>query len=92
MEGTIKKVVRERGFGFIRVQGHEIFFHRTALQELEFESLKEGQNVEFKLERGDKGLQATNVRLSGTHLPNASTQQPRRAGTTAAELVKVELS
>ena len=67
MEGTIRKLVRERGFGFIRVRGHEIFFHRTALEDIEFESLKEGQSVEFKLERGERGLQAANVRLTGTH-------------------------
>jgi len=90
MEGTIKKVVRDRGFGFIRVQGHEIFFHRTGLQELEFESLKEGQNVEFKLERGDKGLQATNVRISGTQARSASSQQHRHAATGAAELANAE--
>lgn len=64
MEGTIKKLMRERGFGFIRANGYEIFFHRSGLHELDFEALKEGQAVEFELERGAKGLQAANVRIS----------------------------
>ena len=65
MQGTIKKLVRERGFGFINAQdGREIFFHRSGLQQLDFETVKEGQEVEFEVERGDKGPRAINVRPS----------------------------
>lgn len=65
MQGTIKRVIRDRGFGFIRAaDGQEIFFHRTSLQNLNFDSLKEGDNVEFEVERGDKGPRALNVRLT----------------------------
>jgi cold shock protein len=64
MEGTIQKLMRERGFGFIRANGHRIFFHRSGLREFDFQTLKEGQAVEFELERGPKGLQARNVRIS----------------------------
>lgn len=65
MQGTIKRLIRDRGFGFIRAQdGQEIFFHRTGLQQLDFDSLKEGQSVEFDLERGEKGPRAKNVRAS----------------------------
>ncbi|PYV35992.1 MAG: cold-shock protein [Acidobacteria bacterium] len=65
MQGTIKRVIRDRGFGFIRAaDGQEIFFHRSALQNLNFESLREGDNVEFELERGEKGPRASNVRAA----------------------------
>jgi len=67
MQGTIKRVIRDRGFGFIRAaDGQEIFFHRSALQNLNFESLHEGDNVEFELERGEKGPRASNVRAAQT--------------------------
>ncbi|PYV22184.1 MAG: cold-shock protein [Acidobacteria bacterium] len=63
MQGTIKRVIRDRGFGFIRTaDGQEVFFHRSSLQSLEFDGLKEGQNVEFEMERGDKGPRAVKVR------------------------------
>ena len=65
MQGTIKKVVHDRGFGFIQAQdGKEIFFHRSSLQQLDFDTLKEGESVEFEVERGDKGPRAINLRTS----------------------------
>lgn len=65
MQGTIKRVIRDRGFGFIRAaDGQEVFFHRSSLQNLNFDSLREGDNVEFEVERGDKGPRAVNVRLT----------------------------
>ena len=65
MQGTINRVVRDRGFGFIRSSdGKEVFFHRTGLQQMVFEGLKEGTSVEFDLEQAEKGLRATNVRPS----------------------------
>ena len=63
--GTIKRLVRERGFGFI--QGHdgvELFFHRSALQGEGFDALAEGQAVEFDVEKGDKGLRAANMKAT----------------------------
>ena len=70
--GTIKKLVKDRGFGFIRAEdGRELFFHRSALRGVEFESLSEGQSVEFDIEkqgggRGpqDKRPRAVNVRTA----------------------------
>jgi cold shock protein len=62
MQGTIKRVIRDRGFGFIRAaDGQEVFFHRTGLQQLNFDSLREGEAVEFEMERGEKGPRATSV-------------------------------
>ena len=41
MQGTIKRVIRDRGFGFIRsTDGQEGFFHRDGLQQMDFDSLK----------------------------------------------------
>jgi len=65
MQGTIKRVVRDRGFGFIRsTDGQEVFFHRNGLQQMDFDSLKEGATVEFEVEQSEKGPRATNVRQS----------------------------
>jgi CspA family cold shock protein len=65
MQGTIKRLVRDRGFGFIRsAEGQEVFFHRTSLQNLSFDSLREGENVEFEVEQGQKGPRAVNVRAA----------------------------
>ena len=65
MQGTIKRVIRDRGFGFITTSdGHEVFFHRTGLQQMVFDDLKEGTAVEFELEQGEKGPRAVNVRPS----------------------------
>ena len=63
--GTVKKLVRERGFGFITASdGVELFFHRSAVQGMGFDTLTEGQAVEFDVERGEKGPRATNMRVS----------------------------
>ncbi len=67
MTGTIKRLIRDRGFGFIRGEdGQEVFFHRSTLQGLDFDGLQEGEKVEFDLERGNKGLRATKVRAHNT--------------------------
>ena len=63
MQGTIKKVARARGFGFIHAtDGLEVFFHRSSLQGLNFDDLREGDTVEFDVERTEKGPRAANVR------------------------------
>jgi len=62
MQGTIKRIIRDRGFGFLRsADGQEVFFHRSSLQQLSFDAIKEGQTVEFEMENGDKGPRATKV-------------------------------
>ncbi|MFQ5842224.1 MAG: cold-shock protein [Thermodesulfobacteriota bacterium] len=64
MKGTIKRVIRERGFGFISAEdGREIFFHRSALEGIDFDTLEESNSVEFNVERGPKGPRAVNVRM-----------------------------
>jgi len=63
--GKIKKVVRERGFGFISdSDGREVFFHQSSLIDVKFDTLTEEQTVEFEVEKSDKGPRAVNVRVS----------------------------
>lgn len=65
MQGKVKRVVRDRGFGFISsAEGREIFFHRSSLQDLNFDTLKEGDAVEFEVEDGPKGPRAVAVKPS----------------------------
>jgi CspA family cold shock protein len=66
--GTIKKVIADRGFGFITAEdGKEYFFHRGGLQaSLDFDRLNGGERVEFDIESSPKGLRAANVRASET--------------------------
>jgi len=61
--GTIKKLISDKGFGFIARDGQEdLFFHAKELQDgLVFEELSEGDTVNFEITEGPKGLNATNV-------------------------------
>jgi CspA family cold shock protein len=64
IQGTVKWFNAGKGYGFIsREGGEDVFVHYSALQSEGFRSLNEGQQVEFTIERGPKGLQATNVVL-----------------------------
>jgi len=60
--GTVKWFNNEKGYGFLaRENGPDVFVHHTAIQSEGFRTLKEGQQVEFSIEQGPKGPQATNV-------------------------------
>lgn len=64
--GTIKKVVKDKGFGFIEPDdgGDEVFFHRSRLSpKVYFEDLREGAEVQFEVRPGEKGRTAFNLRL-----------------------------
>ena len=61
-QGTIKKLITEKGFGFIAGDNGEIFFHHSALVGTTIEDLREGQSVEYEEGRGPKGPRAENVR------------------------------
>ena len=62
--GTVKWFNNSKGYGFIaRDGGEDVFVHFSAIQSEGFRTLQEGQQVEFTVEKGPKGLQAANVIL-----------------------------
>ena len=66
-QGTIKKLVFDRGFGFIAGDRRDVFFHKSAVEVVRFEELQEGQPVEYEIEddeprRRGKGPRASAVR------------------------------
>ena len=63
-EGKIKKLVSDRGFGFLEGERGELFFHHSEVQGVTFEELQEGQTLEYEVGQGKKGPCATNVRLA----------------------------
>lgn len=63
MTGTIKKIVGDRGFGFIAREGEakDLFFHSKDVSGVTFEELREGDTVSFDVVQGEKGPSAQNV-------------------------------
>jgi cold shock protein len=67
--GKVKSLVRDRGFGFIQVEGasSDVFFHSSAMVEGTFDGLREGQTVEFDVEpdpRNPSRSRAANVKAA----------------------------
>jgi CspA family cold shock protein len=61
--GRIKKMVRDRGFGFIRGEdGKEVFFHRSGMAGSDYDSISEGDAVEYVIQEGPRGARAEHVR------------------------------
>jgi len=61
-KGTVKWFNGSKGYGFInRESGDDVFVHFKAIVGEGYKSLDEGDQVEFEVEQGPKGLQATNV-------------------------------
>ncbi len=63
MEGIIKTIVSEKGFGFITVEGEakDLFFHKNEVKGVTFDELKVGDKVSFEKAESEKGPNATNV-------------------------------
>lgn len=62
VQGTVKWFNATKGYGFIAYEGGEdVFVHYSAIQSEGYRTLNEGQRVEFTIEQGNKGLQASNV-------------------------------
>jgi cold shock protein len=61
-QGTIKKVIADKGFGFISGEGGELFFHHSSLEGTAIEALRIGQAVTYDEGRGPKGPRAENVK------------------------------
>ena len=64
--GTIKKLVQDKGFGFIATNdGTDVFFHHSTVADAQFDSLEVGQSVEFTVDsqgnKGGKGPRAASV-------------------------------
>ena len=62
-KGTIRRLIEQRGFGFIQCEtGRDIFFHRSEVLHIPFEALREGQPVEFVITETPQGPKALRVR------------------------------
>jgi CspA family cold shock protein len=65
LNGTIKRLVSDKGFGFILASdGNEYFFHNSACSDTRFDDLHEGQVVSFDVGQGPKGPRGENVRTA----------------------------
>jgi len=63
MRGTVKWFSEKKGYGFITAEdGKDVFVHFSAIDSEGFRTLDEGQEVEFEVTSGPKGLQASNVK------------------------------
>ena len=63
IQGTIKRLMSDKGFGFLAAQdGTEYFFHQSACADVPFDQLREGQSVTFQKGQGPKGPRAENIR------------------------------
>ena len=68
-QGTVVRMIRDRGFGFIKLEdGSEVFFHHSSMNPGEFDALNEGQEVEFQVVQDPRGRgsRAANVRKAGS--------------------------
>ncbi len=62
-QGTVKKLIADKGFGFIEGERGDIFFHHSSLEGTSIEALSVGQEVEYEEGSGPKGPRAENVKL-----------------------------
>ncbi|MBA7657871.1 hypothetical protein ES703_65814 [subsurface metagenome] len=78
-KGTIARLM-DRGFGFIKTEEGDLFFHRNELEGVEFNSLREGQEVEFEKGQGrDSRPCAVKVKLAGTETGQAEAETETEA-------------
>ena len=62
-QGKIKKLIADKGFGFVEGEREDMFFHHSAVEGGTFDQLKEGQLVQYEVGRGPKGPRAEQVRV-----------------------------
>jgi cold shock protein len=63
-QGTIKKVMADKGFGFIQGEQGDLFFHHSAIEGTSIEALRVGQAVTYTEGRGPKGPRAENIKMA----------------------------
>ena len=68
-QGVIKRIVADRGFGFISGDREDVFFHHSVVEDNKFDDLQEGQTVEYEIEQSEggrkgKGPRAASVRAA----------------------------
>ncbi|MDZ7616116.1 MAG: cold shock domain-containing protein [Patescibacteria group bacterium] len=63
-QGTIKKLIADKGFGFIEGGKGDLFFHHSELDGVTIETLRIGQQVTYEEGRGPKGPRAEKIRLA----------------------------
>jgi len=61
-QGKIKRLVTDRGFGFVEGDRGDVFFHHSDVEGTSFDELSEGQVLEYELGQGPKGPRAIHVR------------------------------
>ncbi len=61
-QGKIKKIVADRGFGFVESDKNDLFFHHSEVFGVGFDDLREGQVMEYEIGRGAKGPCAQKIR------------------------------
>ena len=67
MTGTIRTLLVDKGFGFLKdTEGNDYFFHQSAIYGEGIADLREGDSVEFEVSQGPKGPRAENVRRTST--------------------------
>lgn len=77
--GTVKWFNADKGFGFIsQKEGADVFVHFSAIQKPGYRTLEEGEEVEFEVQQGPKGLQAANVMSKGGGQPHGGPSRGHR--------------
>ena len=64
-QGKIKRIVSDKGFGFVEGDRGDVFFHHSDVEGGTFDDLREGQELEYEVGSGPKGPRAMNVRVVG---------------------------
>jgi cold shock CspA family protein len=90
LRGIVRRLNAEHGYGFIEANGEEFFFHRNALQGVDWEEIAVGTALEFEVDKhpeGDRPTEhprAVNVRLADDAFPAADHEPlpPRKLGLT----------
>lgn len=85
--GKIKKIMTNKGYGFIETdyQEGDLFFHKSNLDNLDFNDLAEGTSVEFDIADGRRGAEAVAIKLAGEAEEEPAAEEPEVEETVAEE-------